>query len=53
MIFKWETEKERLKKFMAIPPGKKLELLKQMHEFTAKFSSKKTNAIRKRLKELQ
>lgn len=41
MIFKWETEEERLLKFMKIPPKKKLEWLQQMHEFTIKFSSKK------------
>jgi len=53
MIFKWETEEERLKRYMAIPPEKKLELLKQMNDFTIKFSSKKTRAIRKRLREAQ
>ncbi|MBU4376460.1 MAG: hypothetical protein KKD29_03170 [Candidatus Omnitrophica bacterium] len=53
MIFKWETEEERLKRFMAIPPEKKLELLREMHDFTVKFSSKRTNAIRKRLRDTQ
>lgn len=51
MIFKWESEEERLKRYMSIPARKKLELLQQMNEFAAKFSSKKTKAIRKKLRE--
>lgn len=31
--FGWETEEERLKKFMKIPPKKKMEWLYEMHQF--------------------
>lgn len=41
MIFKWETEEERLLKFMRIPAKKKLEWLYEMNKFTHKFSSKR------------
>jgi len=51
MIYKWETEKEQLARFMLIPPMKKLEWLRQMNEFILKFSSKKQQAIRKKLHE--
>lgn len=51
MIFRWESERERLLKFMKIPAKKKLEWLRQMNEFTAKFSSKRTLAIRQKLRE--
>lgn len=33
MKFGWESEEERLKRFMKIPPQKKLEWLRQMNEF--------------------
>lgn len=32
MKFGWESEEERLKRFMKIPPKKKLEWLRQMNE---------------------
>ncbi len=51
MIFKWESEEERLLRFMKIPPKKKLEWLRQMNEFMAKFSSKRTRSIRQKLRE--
>jgi hypothetical protein len=50
MIFKWETEEERLSRFMKIPPKKKLEWLRQMHEFILKSSSKQTKQIRWKLR---
>lgn len=31
--FGWETEEERLKRFMKIPPRKKMEWLYEMHQF--------------------
>lgn len=37
MIFSWETDKERLLKFMKIPPKKKLEWLLEMNKFALKF----------------
>ena len=51
VIFEWETEEERLLRFMKIPPKKKLEWLRQMHEFMVKCSSKRTRAIRWKLRE--
>jgi len=51
MNFKWESQKEKLLRYMNIPPEKKLEWLRQMNQFSAKFSSKKTKAIRKRIRE--
>jgi hypothetical protein len=40
MIFKWESQEDRLARFMKIPAKKKLEWLQEMHEFTLKFFSK-------------
>ncbi len=50
MIFKWESEEERLLRFMKIPPKKKLEWLRQMNRFTAKYSPKESISIRQKLK---
>jgi len=51
--FGWESEDEKLRRYMDIPPLEKLKALRQMNEFTAKFSSQKTKAIRKKLREMQ
>jgi len=53
MIFKWETEKERLQRFMKISPKKKLEWLRQMNEFIVKSSSKRDRLIRWKLREIR
>ena len=53
MIFKWETEKERLLRFMKISPKKKLEWLQQMHEFILKASSKHDKLIRWKLRNIR
>ncbi len=50
MIFKWENEKERLLRFMKISPKKKLEWLRQMNEFLAKYTPKSHRTIRQKLK---
>jgi hypothetical protein len=50
MIFEWETEEERLLRFMKIPPKKKLEWLQKMHEFMVKCSSRRTKLIRRELR---
>lgn len=52
MIFKWESEEERLLKFMKIPPKKKLEWLRQINEFIVKYSSKRNRSIRRKLREI-
>jgi hypothetical protein len=50
MIFKWETEEERLLRFIKISPKKKLEWLRDMHEFILKCSSKQDRLIRWKLR---
>ena len=50
MIFEWETEEERVLRFMKIPPKKKLEWLRQMNEFMVKCSSKRSRLIRWKLR---
>jgi hypothetical protein len=50
MIFEWESEEERLLRFMKIPPKKKLEWLHEMHEFMVKCSSKRIKSIRWKLR---
>lgn len=52
MIFKWETKRERLLKFIKISPRKKLEWLHQMNEFIAKSSSKDDKIIRWKLRKI-
>jgi hypothetical protein len=52
MIFIWETDKERLLRFMRIPARKKLEWLYQINEFIHKFSSKKQEKIRQKLRRI-
>ena len=49
--FDWEDEKAKFLIYMKIPPKKKLEWLRQMHEFTVKTSSKKMLALRWKLRE--
>jgi len=50
LITKWETEEERLKRFMKIPAKKKLEWLYQINEFVNKFSSAGQKKIRQKLR---
>ena len=50
MISKWESEDEKLLRFMKIPARKKLEWLYQMNQFINKFSSKKTLKIRRAMR---
>jgi hypothetical protein len=40
MDFGWETQRERLKRHMSIPPKKKLELLYELNRFTKKYAVK-------------
>lgn len=46
----WETEKEKLRRYMEIPFIKKLEWLRQMNEFAAKHLPAKTKRIRLKLR---
>ncbi|MDI6606799.1 MAG: hypothetical protein QME65_06645 [Candidatus Omnitrophota bacterium] len=52
MNFKWESEEERILRFMKIPARKKLEWLRQINEFVHRFSSKRREKIRQRLREI-
>jgi len=48
MIFKWETDEERTRRYMKISPEKKLEWLQEMKEFMAKCSPPHPASPRKR-----
>jgi len=45
--FGWETEEERLRRQIAIPPKKKLEWLWQINCFVRKYSVAKISDVRK------
>ncbi len=53
MIFKWESEKEKLVRSMKTSPKKKLEWLRQMNEFSQKYTPPKNKKIRTKLRKLQ
>jgi hypothetical protein len=48
--FGWETQTERLKRHMSIPPKKKLELLYKLNRFTQKYAVKTSSNLNKRIK---
>ncbi|MFH1692029.1 MAG: hypothetical protein ABIC68_05630 [Candidatus Omnitrophota bacterium] len=48
----WETEDERLRRFMKISPKKKMEWLRQTNEFILKASSKKDRLLRWKLRKI-
>ena len=50
MNFGWETEKEKLLKYMKISPRQKLEWLEQVNVFINKCSTKSTKSIKQKLK---
>ena len=51
MIFEWESEDGRLLRFMKIPPGKKLEWLREMNEFIVKSYSQRSKTLRWKLRQ--
>ena len=51
MIFKWETEDERMLRFMRFPAKNKLAWLYDVNKFLNKFSSRRTKQIRRKLRE--
>ncbi len=53
MIYKWETEEERLQRFIAITPKKKLEWLFQMHHLLARAFTKKKREIYYKLRQIR
>ena len=50
MKYYWETTEQRIKRFMKISPKAKLEWLREMNEFSAKFTPKKSKKIKQILK---
>ncbi len=50
MIFKWESEKEKILRYLRIPAKKKLEWLRQMNEFSQKYTPPKQKSIRAKLR---
>ena len=50
MIFEWETEEQRLLKYMRIPAKKKLQWRKTFQDFQRKHLSSKSKRIRQALK---
>ena len=49
--FGWETQIDRLKRHMSIPPKKKLELLYKLNCFTQKYAVKNSSKLNKSVKE--
>jgi len=52
MTMKWRINTEQLLRGMRISPTKKMEWLREAHEFFSKASSKKTQKLRRHLREL-
>jgi hypothetical protein len=50
MIYKWETDEERILRHMKTPLKKKLEMLRRMQEFNRKFLPKESLKIRQLLR---
>ncbi len=53
MKFGWQTEEERLLRYMKVPPLKKLQWLEQMHAFTRKFLPESQRRIWRKLREMR
>ena len=51
MISKWESQKEKLLRFMRISPEKKMEWLQEMHDFLCKARTKKQKNMYRQLRE--
>lgn len=52
MIFKWESEEEKLKRYMKIPPKAKMEWLYEINEFLSKTSDKSLRKIRHKMRNI-
>ena len=50
-MFNWESEEEKLRRYMRIPPAKKLEALRRMNEFFDQVLTDEQKAIRRKLRE--
>jgi len=52
MIFRWETEREKILKGAKISAEKKLEAIRLMNELADKVLTKRQKAIRKKMREV-
>jgi len=52
-VYEWETKKERVLKFMKIPPKHKLEWLQDMHDFVVQASSEEDLKLRWKLRKIR
>ena len=50
MKFRWETEKEKIKKYLAMSTKNKLEWLYDINEFLFKYTRKNIKSARRNLK---
>ena len=50
MIFKWQTEKERVLRGAKISPEKKLEVFRLMNELADKVLTKKQKIMRRKMR---
>ena len=51
MANKYQITDEKLRRYMKIPPRKKLEILEELHQMAVKTSSPKTMKLRWKLRE--
>ncbi len=52
MNFNWESEKEKVFRWMQVPAKKKLEWLLEMNEFSQKYTPPQNKKIRRKLRAL-
>lgn len=52
MNFDWESEEDKMRRYMSMPAKKKLELLEQLRRFTLKYMTKSGRKYRESLKKL-
>jgi hypothetical protein len=49
MITRWETDKDKIKRYLKVSPRKKLQMLEEMRLFFLKYTSQRTKKISKQL----
>ncbi|MCK5580204.1 MAG: hypothetical protein KAJ18_02915 [Candidatus Omnitrophica bacterium] len=52
-MFEWESEKDRLLKALKMSPRRKMEWLREMNEFSAKYMPSKSRKVRQKLREAE
>jgi hypothetical protein len=53
MNFEWESEEDKMRRYMAMPARKKLELLYELQRFTRKYMTKSGRKYRALVKKLE